>query len=61
MLFYIYGICPRHFVVGINDARADIAVIVSEVTLGVSYKFAVISLNYTSRVAVGVEAYFGAG
>ena len=45
----------------INDGRADIAVIVSEVTLGMSYKFAVISLNYTSRVAVGVEAYFGAG
>ena len=61
MLFYIYGICPRHFAVGVNNCRTDIAVIVSEVTLGVSYKFAVISLNYTSRVAVGVEAYFGAG
>ena len=61
MLFYIYGICPRHFAVDINDGRADIAVIVSEITLGVSYKSAVISLNYTGRVAVGVEADLGAG
>lgn len=61
MLFYIYGICPRHFAVGVNDGRADIAVIVSEVKLGMCELLALPCYRHTGRVTVGVEAYFGAG